>query len=295
MATFTLNLYITGLAMLVPDKRTDSMYVILPAAHEHAHGLGGHGQMEEHLARLSFLAALDASIPSHDTPTIEHFEADNKDHVELTIDGTYQEITSSLTANKASMLLPNDVFVKITDWSPVVPRRLLDQGEADPRVNVLFRLNSGRIAETYVPDWVWWEFKEDLGQYRQMTNAIQWQIEGVSAPLMVTDSAGTEFNLVPQGGDMTLVLSHSINTERPSKWKKIPTPKPGDYEDGYAPPHFAAFRQIVGSRRPNPRLRSRLANAVHARAVTVPFDVFGTAVGIHPVTCIITGGDPEGP
>jgi hypothetical protein len=290
MTTFDLTVYVTGLAMFVPDEnaKQPAMHVLFPDAK-------GHGK--QHLMRFAFPVDCARNLPSGvgnrfpwSVPMVE-------------VDGhqTHTEFMSSAQKPDLDTHLDGRAFAKLTDYSKKKVDRGLLQGKTHPKLSASLTFRHGKVAGTLLYDWIGWEFAEKPWHIRQMTNGACWHIPEVTAPLKLTiPEMKDPLELAPPVGKtaMTLIVAHAPEGEIPSRWSGSKLPDPKDFPMPYSPDHFHAFHGLVGEHKPNPWLR-----LIGDLTQTLPepkrpcdgLNIFGEVYtrGIHPVTCIITGGDPD--
>jgi hypothetical protein len=305
---YDLHLVITGLSMLVPREWNRTMYVLAPNTsdlHDGEHE--GHGEHKgdgahqgtttyQHVVRFAFAASLDPTLPPRDTEDVTYFTWEGERYVEVTADATHN-IIKRVDGKEANLDLPSTDFVNLSHWAKTVPREILGDPSSDPRVAASLRLESGLMAPSPAHSDVWWKFKEGPDKCRQMTNRANWMIERVKKPLVLQGANGKKYRLQPpdpQKPRMKVYFSCSTLAERPSQWLHNSFDL-NLYRDEYEPPHFKAYHKLVRDSKPNPMYKKNCSPKPSSGSPQPlsTTEAPGKLWGIHPITCIITTGDPE--
>jgi hypothetical protein len=284
MPGFDLYLYFTGMAMFVPDTKSKAMHVLFPKVN--------HGPKHAHSVRFAFPEEGATGIPN----SAVRYSFDNRSMIEVTGDETHHRVQPGSPPGKTDFTLDPVWFANITEFAQPISADLLANQQHEDLAGS-FRLESGYVSRIDKFADIWWEFAESTGDIFHMTNGACWHVENVEAPfrLSVTGEA-KPVEITPANGQLVVIVSHSPLAEVPSKWpdlKAEPFPRPP-----YRPLHFTAFHALVKEGRPNPELKVRKGAPVPDIRRTLPcIGVTALATteqrSIHPITCVITSGDPE--
>ena len=299
------TLYVTGLGMFVPDTKRQVMHVLFPR-HDHP-------PRERHFMTIAFRKRatrfIDPLLKAREFTWRgeEWYEVDADDTTNAI--GTPGKDTPDYGFGTAKLR-------KLTDYSSkkAVKNRFLG-GQRPTELTGALRLHKGKIVASLEYNEIRYDLPED-GSSNLMSTGVCWRVEEHADPTLILRASG---NLPVQvdisSGSELIIFANSVERDCPVNWE-LPRPiRTSQYPAGSRVEHFHAFHNLLHEHKPNPRLAYVGINPGDVIAhKDIPCAAgsgatgdsksagVGTAgaqpmakLGIHPITCVLVGGDPGDP
>lgn len=287
------SLFISGLGMFVPDPNREVMHVLFPRH------MGGAD--ERHYMRAAFRAGIASGLTADDG--VPYKEAGGAEWFEVSLDDTDNAI--GRRGSPLSYAIDSRVM-NFTRYSknPSIPNQFLKIGSPRPGVlNARLALFAGTMGSPQVYRQLKFEMAEQSGNKHYMACGVCWEIGDLGSPLVlniVGRNGPKQVMLDISSGTELIILSHTTMAEFPQTWPGRTHIETRDHAENSTPHHIRAYHQLTREAKPTPKLRYigiKQGDLIPVQALPCERTqgLIGERRGIHPITCVLTSGDPDDP
>jgi len=279
--SFNLEITFSGLCMFVPAKDKSRMHVLMPVSGRTLCGVHVH----QHVNQLYYHPSYETGTGSPMDPMEPRCLELNGEAVELEYNGSVE-----------TALKPGIVNLSAITGTKV--RSALLTGQPTDPVAARVTMYAGRFG---IPnDGLIWDID---GKEYELSSVVPWIIPDVPGDSITFTLGGSSRTLRPCDGKVSIYMFNVMPNEVPELVPLQPLPPYECPQKDAEATHFAAFYHVLGCpdkklprfRRPKFEGQCTLPTADPQAAAQPRAPLAAEVRGVRPVTCMLAGGDENGP